>query len=42
YGTLVEHEKYIFSKPLPVNNYYDATLIVLAALNTNELTGLEK
>lgn len=42
YGTLVEHEKYIFSRPLPANNYYDATLIVLAALNTNELTGLEK
>lgn len=42
YGTLVEYEKYIFSRPLPANNYYDATLIVLAALNTNELTGLEK
>lgn len=42
YGALVEHEKYIFSRPLPANNYYDATLIVLAALNTNELTGLEK
>ena len=42
YDTLVEREKYIFSKPLPANNYYDATLTALAALNTNELTGLEK
>lgn len=42
YDTVLEHEKYIFSRPLPDNNYYDATLTVLAALNTNELTGLEK
>ena len=42
YDTVLEHEKYIFSKPLPNNNYYDATLTVLAALNTNELTGLDK
>ena len=42
YDTLIEQEKYIFSRPLPKDNYYDATLTVLAALNTNELTGLEK
>lgn len=42
YDTLVEQEKYIFSRSLPKDNYYDATLTTLAALNTNELTGLEK
>lgn len=42
YDTVFEHEKYIFSQSLPNNSYYDATLTVLAALSTNELTGIEK